>query len=136
MSTPSVTPALAALVGLRSAPALDAAECRRLREELATALAACEWFTIGVMAPDSAAAVTALRECERAFHWQPLRADATASADAGPVFLKGNQRTGQYLLRQEAGLGEGILITGHSAADPAAEGTWGPLPLDLFAAAG
>ena len=31
------------------------------------------------------------------------------------------------------GLGEGLLISGHSPADPAAEDTWGPLPLDFFA---
>jgi hypothetical protein len=49
------------------------------------------------------------------------------------VFLKGNQRTGLFHLRREEGLGEGILISGHGAADPAAEDTWGPLPLDLFA---
>ena len=53
---------------------------------------------------------------------------------AGPVFLKGNQHSGQFLLRAEAGLGEGILISGHlnGEPDPALEGTWGPLPLDLF----
>jgi hypothetical protein len=50
------------------------------------------------------------------------------------VFLKGNQRSGSYLLRQEDGLGEGLLITGHHSEDPSVEGTWGPLPLDLFAA--
>ena len=37
------------------------------------------------------------------------------------------------LVREEAGLGEGVLIRGHSASNPAAEDTWGPLPLDLFA---
>jgi hypothetical protein len=53
---------------------------------------------------------------------------------AGPVFLKGNQHSGQFLLRAEAGLGEGILISGHlnGKPDPALEATWGPLPLDLF----
>jgi hypothetical protein len=50
----------------------------------------------------------------------------------GPVFLKGNQRTGTILLRQEANLGEGLLITGHRPDHPELEGTWGPLPLDLF----
>jgi hypothetical protein len=52
--------------------------------------------------------------------------------EEGPVFLKGNQRNGGFRLRREDGLGEGILITGHEAADPAAEDTWGPMPLDLF----
>ena len=50
-----------------------------------------------------------------------------------PVFLKGNQRTGLFQLRAEAGLGVGLLITGQEAAEPIASETWGPLPLDLFA---
>lgn len=49
-----------------------------------------------------------------------------------PVFLKGNQRTGSYQLRPEAGLGVGLLITGQEAATAIASETWGPLPLDLF----
>ena len=49
------------------------------------------------------------------------------------MFLKGNQNSGRFLVRRETGLGEGLLITGHSPADPDAEDTWGPLPLDFFA---
>ncbi|MFN7898784.1 MAG: DUF1824 family protein [Synechococcaceae cyanobacterium] len=49
------------------------------------------------------------------------------------VFLKGNQRTGLFQLRAEAGLGVGLLITGQEAAEPMAPETWGPMPLDLFA---
>jgi hypothetical protein len=48
------------------------------------------------------------------------------------VFLKGNQRTGTFAVRRESGLGEGLLITGHHPTDTGVEGTWGPLPLDLF----
>ena len=69
--------------------------------------------------------------------WPALEAhgqDPHAESVVGPVFLKGNQHSGQFLLRAEAGLGEGILISGHldGEPDPALEGTWGPLPLDLF----
>ena len=49
------------------------------------------------------------------------------------MFLKGNQRNGGFRVRQEGGLGEGLLITGHNPEAPEAEDTWGPLPLDLFA---
>ena len=51
---------------------------------------------------------------------------------AGAVFLKANQHTGRFLVRPETGLGEGLLITGHNPGNPAAEDTWGPLPLDFF----
>ncbi len=125
---------LAALRGLRSAPALDGEVRAALRRELEAAVAGCEWFTIGVMAPQAASAVAALRACERACGWTPLQgADPASAPEAdGPVFLKGNQRNGTYLLRREPGLGEGVLLTGHSLADPEAEDTWGPLPLDFF----
>ena len=123
------------LRGLRSAPALNADDCRRLRAELEPLLAACDWFTIGVMAGSGEAALAALRACEAAFGWQGLEPDPASPKPAdvpGQAFLKANQSTRRYLLRPESGLGEGILITGHSPADPEAEGTWGPLPLHLF----
>ncbi len=128
---------LAGLRGLRSAPCLDAAQGQLLRDELTARLGACGWFTVGIMAPSSAAALTALRELEVALGWptlQPAEAGDPEPGDGpGPVFLKGNQRTGLFHWRREDGLGEGILITGQEGSDPAAEDTWGPLPLDLFA---
>jgi hypothetical protein len=140
---PSSADVLHALRGLRSAPQLNPEQRRELRAALLAALAGCEWFTLGVMAPSAAAALTALRASERALGWTALQQqveaietiddhDTVAADPEGPVFLKGNQRSGTYLLRPESGLGEGILITGHNPADPSRQDTWGPLPLDLF----
>jgi len=126
---------LRALCGLRSAPTLSAEQAAGLRAELQPLLARCDWFTIGVMAPSAAAAVAALRAAEAANGWEALELDPACEAleaIEGPVFLKGNQNTARFLVRREAGLGEGILITGHSPADPDAEDTWGPLPLRFF----
>lgn len=171
MTTPASLSSLAALCGLRTAPELPAEVRQALRCELDQRLAACEWFTVGVMAPSASLAVAALRACEHALGWEPLQAPgsetpgsgsetpgpgsgsetpvsgtpglsgsgASASeagdpaAVAGPVFLKGNQRTGLFLVRPESGLGCGLLITGHSSVAPEAEDTWGPFPLDFFA---
>ncbi|MCP9928110.1 DUF1824 family protein [Cyanobium sp. CH-040] len=130
---------LAALRGLRSAPDLDAAARAGLRAELQPLLARCDWFTVGVMAPSAEAAVLCLRQLETALGWAPLQLDPAGEAlqtIEGPVFLKGNQTTRRFLVRRETGLGVGLLITGHSPADPDVEDTWGPLPLDLFAGAG
>jgi hypothetical protein len=130
---------LLSLRGLRSAPSLSTAEQEALRQELQPQLARCEWFTVGVMAASAEAAVAALRAAEEALGWPPLELDPAGEALAaieGPVFLKGNQRSGRFLVRRESGLGEGLLITGHSVAEPDAEDTWGPLPLSIFAAAG
>ena len=128
---------LADLASLRTAPALPANQRPGLLAELKTRLAGCDWFTIGVMAPSAASALAALRACEGSLGWPALAAhgqDPEPGSVMGPVFLKGNQHSGQFLLRAEAGLGEGILISGHlnGEPDPALEGTWGPLPLDLF----
>jgi hypothetical protein len=115
---------------------LDPDQRRRLRQDLSPLLAACGWCTVGIMAPSAAAALAALRSLEGALGWPALQpaeeGDGAAEGEEGPVFLKGNQRNGCFRLRREDGLGEGILITGHEAADPAAEDTWGPMPLDLF----
>jgi len=125
------------LRGLRTATELDAAAYTALRAELEPLLAACDWFTVGVMAPTAATAATCLRQLETALGWSPLALDPgceALEAIEGPVFLKANQNTGRFLLRRETGLGEGLLITGHGSANPDAEDTWGPFPLDLFAA--
>lgn len=130
---------LASLRGLRSAPVLDPSQRQQLLQALSQRLAACEWFTVGVMAPERQTAVACLRSLEAALGWSPLLEEGNpepATADAtpgGPVFLKGNQSNGGFRVRQEAGLGEGLLITGHNPAAPEVEDTWGPLPLDLFA---
>lgn len=124
---------LADLRGHRSAPELTAQQRRLLQEELRLKVGACEWCTIGVMAPGGAAAWAALRSFEQALGWAPL-ASIEGEVTGLSVFLKGHQRTGQVWLREEGGLGEGVLVTGHSASNPEAEDTWGPLPLDFFAA--
>ena len=123
------------LRGLRSAPELDAPARSALLAELQGRLDACDWFTVGVMAPSASAAVACLRALEVAQGWDPLELDPACEAlevMEGPVFLKANQNNGRFLVRRETGLGDGLLITGHSPADPDAEDTWGPLPLDFF----
>ena len=126
---------LADLRGLRSAPGLDGGQREALYSELIERMAACEWFTVGVMAPSEHLAVQALRAIERRLGWQPLEQAPAGRSSAGlegPVFLKGNQSSGRFLVRREQGLGEGLLISGHSASAPHVEDTWGPLPLDMF----
>ena len=98
---------LASLKGLRSAPTLSAAEQGQLSEELMAALATCEWFTVGVMAPSATAAVASLRALEARLSWEALELDPSGEELAsieGPVFLKANQNTGRFLVRRETGL--------------------------------
>ena len=50
----------------------------------------------------------------------------------GSVFLKGNQKTGNVLIRSENGLGEGVLLTCQYDKDSGESLTYGPLPLNFF----
>jgi len=126
---------LNALRGLRQAPVVDPLQRLELRQELAAHLAACDWFTVGIMAADREAAVACLRQLESSQGWSPLVEESGEPLEpgSGPVFLKANQRSGNFRVRIETGVGEGLLITGHHPEHPEAEDTWGPLPLDLFA---
>lgn len=138
MTSVDALASLETLCGLRTAPELSDQQRRQLRRELFERMATCEWFTVGVMAADGATAIGALRQLERAAGWQALQGEGPEIDSAGNgqgvgVFLKANQNTGGFRLRPESGLGLGVLISGHSAVEPEAEGTWGPFPLDFFA---
>ncbi len=120
------------LKSLRSAPALTAQQKQQLAEDLKQRIAACDWFTVGVMAPGADQALASLRSMEASLGWQAMQLLDQHELPDGAVFLKANQRTGTVTLRHEAGLGEGLLISGQCPSNPAAEDTWGPLPLDFF----
>ena len=99
--------------------------------ELALSMKDCDWFTVGIMANSSENALLALRKLEKRQNWTSHRL-LSSPDQAGPVFLKANQTSGQVHVRIEYGLGEGILISGHSADESQMTTTWGPLPLDFF----
>ena len=130
MSEPNVQ-ALKDLATLRTAPALSDELRILLRSELDTALKAFDWFTVGVMAPSTDAALQALRGVETTLLWKEMRVEELPK-DQGPVFLKANQSTGLIRIRIEHGLGEGVLISGHSTVPEQPGMTWGPFPLDFF----
>ena len=92
------------LRGFRGAPPLSPEQREQLRVELRQRLAACDWCTIGVMAPSSGAAREALRSFERALGW-PVLDTASLEATSGPVFLKGQLRKAVDLAAQS---GEGF----------------------------
>ena len=78
---------LRALRGLRSAPVVEAPERAGLLEELQPCLAACDWFTVGVMAPSAEAAVCCLRQLEAALGWSTLEFDPGGEALEGLAVL-------------------------------------------------
>ncbi len=83
------------------------------------------------MAPRAIEAIQALRSISRKYSTIEFRDLDLLNAD-GSVFLKGNQKTGNVLIRSESGLGEGILITCQYDKESKESNTYGPLPLDFF----
>ena len=125
-----MTTTLTQLCRLRSAPALSSDERQHISEELSVEMRLMDWFTVGVMATSADRALNVLRSLEHSLRWEPM--DVVDSTNAsGPVYLKANQKTGSIRIRIEHGLGEGILISGHSDQDLPSN-TWGPLPLGFF----
>ena len=92
---------------------------------------AADWFTVGVMAPSQELALNSLRALETSQGWPPMKLVQEAESD-GPVFLKANQKEGTVRIRVETGLGEGVLVSGHSADPSRFTPTWGPFPLTFF----
>jgi len=129
--TDSNIKSLADLNRLRTAPELGLAQRQALRQELDQAMQGADWFTVGVMAGSEQQALTSLRALEDSQGWEALDLVQQADAD-GPVFLKANQKEGTVRVRIETGLGEGVLITGHSSDPAQFSPTWGPFPLDFF----
>ena len=122
---------LADLNSLRTAPILSKVQIKKLLEELETNIFNADWITIGIMAPCDTKAIEALQSITKKYSSIKFGNLDSLHAD-GSGFLKGNQKTGNVLVRSENGLGEGILITCQYDEDPSESNTFGPLPLDFF----
>ena len=119
------------LNSLRTAPKLSNSQVKKLLEELETNILNADWITIGIMAPCDTEAIEALKSISRKYTLIKFMNLDSLNAD-GSVFLKGNQKTGNVLIRSENGLGEGILLTCQNDEDSGESSTFGPLPLDFF----
>ena len=119
------------LNSLRTAPILSSIQIKKLLEELETNIFNADWITIGIMAPCDTKAIEALKSISQKYTSIKFSELDSLNAD-GSVFLKGNQKTGNVLIRSENGLGEGILLTCQHDADSYKASTFGPLPLDFF----
>ena len=83
------------------------------------------------MAPSDTKAIEALKSISKKYTSIKFRDLDSLNAD-GSVFLKGNQKTGNVLIRSENGLGEGILLTCQYEKNSKESFTYGPLPLGFF----
>ena len=119
------------LNSLRTAPQLSNSEVKFLIKELEVKIFNADWVTIGIMAPSDIRAIEALRSISKKYSTIKFGNLNSLHAD-GSVYLKGNQKTGNVLIRSEKGLGEGILITCQYEEEAKESNTFGPLPLYFF----
>ena len=116
---------------LKSAPQLKKNQIKKLLKDLEFKILNADWITIGIMANSDYEAIKALQTISKKYCSIKFKGLDSLHAD-GRVFLKGNQRTGNVLIRSENGLGEGILLTCQYDADSQENNTFGPLPLNFF----
>ena len=122
---------LADLNSLRTAPQLTNRQIRELLEELEANILNADWITLGIMANSDLDAIEALQSISKKYSSIKFT-DLDSLRAEGSVFLKGNQKTGNVLIRSENGLGEGILLTCQYDNDAGQSNTFGPLPLRFF----
>ena len=118
---------------LRTSPSLSNDESVILFKELLDYIDQADWFTLGIMAPSTDKALEVVQIIEKKLKWQKLNIASIPKED-GPVYLKGNQKTGDIHIRIEYGLGEGILISCQYLDVSINAKTIGPLPLNFFSA--
>ena len=115
----------------RSAPKLNKRQIKKLLEELEAKIINSDWLTLGIMAHSACDAIGALKSISKKYTFLKFKNLESLNA-MGSVYLKGNQKTGNVLIRSENGLGEGILLTCQYDNDSQQSSTFGPFPLDFF----
>ena len=115
----------------RSAPTLNLSQTKFLLAEISIEIKNADWITIGVMAPTDFKAIKALNSLIKKYKNIDYNNLSELKA-TGHVFLKGNQKTGEVYIRNENGLGEGILLTCQYDNKLLDSKTYGPFPLEFF----
>ena len=115
----------------KSAPTLNLSQTKLILAEISIEIKNADWMTIGVMAPTDCKAINALNSLIKRYKNFEFNNLSELKA-MGPVFLKGNQKTGEVYIRNENGLGEGILLTCQYDNKLLDSKTYGPFPLEFF----
>ena len=119
------------LNSLRSAPFLNKTESRKLINLIDKKIINSDWITIGIMAHSDVEAKESLNSIITRYDFKSFKNFIEISVH-GNVFLKANQKTGEVYIREENGLGEGILITCQYDDLSTDSKTYGPFPLKIF----
>lgn len=108
---------------------LSAATAEDIRQALLQLNQASDYQTLGICADSLAAAKASMED-----YLSALGIDITLDLPerTGAVYLKFNTLKGAWYLDDYSGPSRGVLVTYHASDMPEANGTYGPLPLDLF----
>lgn len=110
----------------------DAAERQQLQQALQAIVRASDWENFGICADDLAAAQAALASYLQALGHPAVPPAAMPPASEGPVYLKYNTQRQIVYCDRYSGEYRGVLVACQSE-DEAVVGTYGYLPLDLYA---
>ena len=124
---------LADLNQYKTAPILDSSQSQKLSEQLESKIENSDWLTVGVMAKSDTEAKIALTTIIQKYPFIQFKDFKNLQA-LGHVYMKGNQKTGEVYIRSDYGLGEGILLTCQYNDSLKNSMTYGPFPLNFFAA--
>jgi Domain of unknown function (DUF1824) len=116
---------------LQPSAILDSDQKTQLRQALSQVAAECDRIILGVCAEHLAEGKTALMQYLTALG-QAI-ADLDFEPVAGPVYLKFNPETGRCYSDGYTGIHRGVLVSCQSDLEQGINGTYGHLPLDLFA---
>jgi hypothetical protein len=112
---------------------LSQAEQADTRRALLTLVQGSDYQTLGVCADTLSGAIAALNQYLQALGHQQLVQLSEPSAVVEPVYCKYNTRKVAWYVDHYPGIYRGVLVTCQSDFEDGVVGTYGHLPLDLFA---
>lgn len=113
--------------------ALSSLEQEATRNALLTLVAGSDYQTLGVCADTLSGAIAALNQYLQALGHQQQVQPTELPPIAEPVYLKYNTRKAAWYADGYPGSYRGVLVTCQSDFEDGVVGTYGHLPLDLFA---
>lgn len=103
-----------------------------LREALLLLANSSDYQMLGVCADSTAEGFLALESYLKALGYHPTFDHSTNSVN-GSVYIKFNTLKGSYYVDSYKGTYRGVLVSCQSSMEGGVNGTYGHLPLDLFA---
>ena len=106
-----------------------------IRQALLLLISKSDYQNLGICADSVAQGFLALETYLKALGYKATLDRADITSFIGPVYIKFNTQKESYYLDSYIGKYRGVLVSCQSSQDESINGTYGHLPLDLFASA-